>query len=313
MEISFIIPLFNRLDLTRPGVDSLRASLPAGLAHEIILIDDGSSDGTREWAAGLPAPPFIVALNENRLGYAGANNRGARLARGRFLALVNNDLIFQPGWLEPMLRVFHQRDDVGVVGNHQLRVSDGALDHAGIVVSLEARLAHLDDDTPFLSRRPDYSARPAVTGACCLVPRQLFLDLGGFDERYINGGEDVDFCYRARARGLKVLVANRSVVRHHVSASPGRKKHDERNSRRLFRAWRAQIVDDAARDWPLAYLREHWLEPRHADPWLLWRALFCCLGLARRPDDVARAMIEKSIVREERRWLDILGPHPDDK
>ncbi|MCX6955994.1 MAG: glycosyltransferase, partial [Verrucomicrobia bacterium] len=99
MQVSFIIPLFNNLALTRACVESLQATLPSGLAHEIILVDDGSSDGTRAWLATLAAP-FRVVLNERNLGYAAANNRAAAVARGEFLALLNNDLVLLPSWFE---------------------------------------------------------------------------------------------------------------------------------------------------------------------------------------------------------------------
>ena len=81
-------------------VDSLRATVPAGLSFELILVDDGSTDGTRDWLAGLRAP-FRVLLNERNRGYAVSNNRGASAARGEILAFLNNDLVLTPGWLQP--------------------------------------------------------------------------------------------------------------------------------------------------------------------------------------------------------------------
>ncbi|MES1194676.1 MAG: glycosyltransferase [Opitutus sp.] len=95
-RVSFVVPLYNCLGLTQAMLASLQASLPADLALEIIFVDDGSTDGTREWLATLP-PDIRVVLNEKNLGYAAANNRGAALARGEFLALLNNDLILAPG------------------------------------------------------------------------------------------------------------------------------------------------------------------------------------------------------------------------
>ncbi|MGH8020789.1 MAG: glycosyltransferase family 2 protein, partial [Opitutaceae bacterium] len=308
MEISFIIPLFNRLDLTRPCLESLQASLPKGVTCEIILVDDGSTDGTREWIVTLPAPPFVVIFNEERSGYAVGNNRGARIARGRLLVLLNNDLLFAPGWLEPMLAAYSRNRDVAIVGNRQVRVDDGGLDHAGIIINLNGKPEHLNRSQRAAIKPFGCSRRPAVTGACCLVPRRLFLELGGFDERFRNGGEDVDLCYRARARRLKVVVANRSVVRHHVSASPGRKDHDERNSRRLCLRWRPQLILDGARAWPIAYLRQHWLEPRDYDTSLLWHAFLRWLGVVSWPAREAVNVVTKNLIREEQHWLETLGP-----
>ncbi len=311
MEISFIIPLLDRLDVTRPCLESLRETIPPGLAHEILLVDDGSTDGTREWAARQPAPPFSALFNERRLGYAAANNRAARVARGRLLALVNNDLVFTRGWLEPMLRAL-ARPAIGIVGNRQVRVADGALDHAGIIIGVKAKPEHLDRSQRRPLRPFGFSERHAVTGACCLLRRELFLGIGGFDEGFRNGGEDVDLCYRIRARGLRVVVANRSVIRHHVSATPGRKDRDEHNSRRLCRKWREALIHDGARSWPHAYLVEHWLEPRDYDTRLLWTAFLGRLGVIRRPTREVLALVERNLMREEARWADILGPETSD-
>jgi GT2 family glycosyltransferase len=308
VKVSFVIPLYNCLPLTQVMLASLQATLPRGLDHEIILVDDGSTDGTREWLATLAAPPFVVRLNSDNRGYAHANNTGARLARGRFLALLNNDLVFARDWLEPMLAAFRRFSDTGIVGNLQFRAATGGLDHAGLVIDPKGRPEHLDHRRGWLLLPNAYSVRPAVTGACCLVERERFLALGGFDEGFINGGEDVDLCYLLRRAGLKVRVANRSRVLHHVSASPGRKARDEQNSRRLCRKWREQLIEDGARFWPHVYLHEHWLNPREYDHALLFAAVPRILGLTRRPSPRALDLVARNIDLEEQRWLEMFGP-----
>jgi O-antigen biosynthesis protein len=200
MQVSFIIPLFNCLALTRACVETLQATLPAGLSHEIILVDDGSTDGTREWLATLTSP-FRVVLNERNLGYAIANNRGAGVAQGEFLALLNNDLILLPQWLQPMIQA-HRRlgHQAGVIGNVQLDAVSDVVDHAGIVINRQGKPVHDRRPPSRLSRAFCGMRRvPAVTGACLLITRALWQQLGGFDEAYINGGEDIELCFQARA------------------------------------------------------------------------------------------------------------------
>jgi O-antigen biosynthesis protein len=260
VRISFIIPLYNCLPLTQAMLASLRATLPAGLAHEIIFVDDGSTDGTREWLATLAADPAIrVVLNDRNLGYAAANNRGAALAHGELLALLNNDLVLQPRWLEPMLAAHRALGErAGFVGNVQLDARTRAVDHAGLVVNLTGKPVHVRRLPSAFSRLLFPVRRvPAVTGACVLVGRALWTQLGGFDEGFVNGGEDIDLCFRARAAGLVNAVALRSVVLHHVSSSPGRKARDEQNSRRLALRWRTELIaaaDDGTRTWCRDYL-----------------------------------------------------------
>jgi GT2 family glycosyltransferase len=320
-RLSVLVPLYNCLPLTQAMVASLRATLPPGLAHEILLVDDGSSDGTRKWLDSLGAPdarddapgtPFRVLRNERNLGFAVTNNRAAALARGELLALLNNDLVLLPGWLEPMLAA-HLRlgPRAGLIGNVQLDARTGAVDHAGLELTPTGKPVHVRALPPPWRRwwqpvRP----RPAVTGACLLVARTLWRQLGGFDEAFRNGGEDIDLCYRARAAGRINAVALRSVVRHHVSASPGRKARDEHNSHRLARRWPAALAADALRPWCRDTLARTFAVPAPAEYRL---ALAACAYLARlrsSPPAAATRGVAEGMQIELARWADLFGAPP---
>lgn len=264
MQVSFIIPLFNCLALTRDCVVSLRTSLPPELEYEIILVDDGSTDGTRDWLSTLSAP-FRVIRNDTNLGYAKSNNSGAQSAHGDLLCLINNDLVFTKGWWQPLFRL-HQRlgAQAGAIGNVQRRVADGEIDHSGIRINHKAKPEHDRNWYPW-----PWSHRiiPAVTGACMLIGRDLFLDENGFDEAFINGGEDVDLCFRLVQRNHTNAVALRSVIRHHVSASSGRKQRDEANSFQLAKKWQPQLTTLALRSWGWQFLRDNWSRSRTPIHW----------------------------------------------
>jgi len=162
--LSLIVPLFNQLALTRAMLDSVLATLPAGLRAELLLVDDGSTDGTRAWLAALSDARVRVLLNEQNLGFAATCNRGAAAARAPLLTFLNNDLLFTPGWLEPMLNALTGPDSagVGIVGNLQERALDGELDHAGIAMTPLAKLEHLRSLPP---HAPAQLKVLAVTGA----------------------------------------------------------------------------------------------------------------------------------------------------
>ena len=139
MQISLITPLFNRLDLTRACLESARRTL-AGWDYEWIFIDDGSTDGTREFLRALPDDGRVrVVFNDAPRGFAANNNHGARLARSPLLCLLNNDLAFLPGWLEPMARVARLVPDVACVGNVQREPVSGLIDHAGMLLRRRRR------------------------------------------------------------------------------------------------------------------------------------------------------------------------------
>lgn len=188
--ISFVVPLYNHLEQTQAMLESLLASLPIDLDYELIFVDDASTDGTREWLQQLHIPLIHKILNPHNMGYARANNAGVDLARGEILGLLNNDLLFAPGWLEPMLDILRSPElNAGLMGNVHYRVADGQLDHAGILLNAHAQFEHMQA----LAEAPvPYSKVLAVTGACMLLRKADFAAQGGFDEHFVNGCEDVD-------------------------------------------------------------------------------------------------------------------------
>ncbi|MBE2213416.1 MAG: glycosyltransferase [Opitutaceae bacterium] len=248
-RLSFVIPTYNRLDLLQVCLRTLRETLPGGLDAEIIVVDDASGDGTRAWlerGEGAAAGLRIVRHATNR-GYGAAVNHAVRIATGTWLVLLNHDLAFRVGWLEPMLAAARRRERFFAVGNIQCAAHDGRLDHAGIVFDAAGHPDHFEADLAWLQRVPEREF-PAVTFACALVDRARFLALGGFDSQFLNGFEDVDLCLRARFQGWPSLVANHSVVDHQISATPGRKLAEPENRHRFFARWRTMAVV-LGRDW----------------------------------------------------------------
>ncbi len=313
MQVSFIIPLYNCLPLTQAMLASLRANLPPGLECEIILVDDGSTDGTREWLQGLSTPPVPcrALLNERNLGFAGACNRGAAAAQGEFLFFLNNDLVLLPRWLEPMLAAFARFPAAGLVGNVQLNATTGAVDHAGIYFDHKGKPAH-DTGLPWTSRwfgRPAYRPVDALTGACFALRRACWRQLGGFDEGFINGAEDIDLALRAGAAGLRSYIALRSVVRHHISASAGRKLRDEQNTFRLVQRWHDRIVLLAAHDWSRRQIIAHADQSGVFDYAMLQSALAYLIILPV-PPGLVRTGVAAAIARELQRWRELLEGAP---
>ncbi len=326
MKVSFIIPLYNCLPLTQAMLASLRATLPAGLEHEIIIVDDGSTDGTRDWlknvgsalvagpvlvdGPGLPtsgSPTVRFLLNKENLGFAGACNRGAAAATGEILFFLNNDLVLLPRWLEPMLAALVVRPDAALVGNVQLNHTTGAVDHAGICFNHQGKPEHRVTRPRF--GRPDYQEVDAVTGACFAVPRVIWEQLGGFDESYVNGCEDVDLCLRARAAGFSCVVALPSVVRHHISASAGRKRRDEQNTARLVARWAETIAELAAPAWSREQVARH-AQLSHVFDYPVVCAALGQVLFGGRPSLPVREGVVGAMRRERQRWRELLDGVP---
>jgi len=248
-RLSCIIPTYNRLDLLQACLRSLHATLPAGIDVETIVVDDGSGDGTRAWLERGDGAAYglRVLRHATNRGYGAAINHAARVATGASLVLLNHDLTFRPGWLEPMLAAARRRPACFAVGNLQCAARDGGLDHAGIVFDPTGHPEHFRAPLEWI-QRVDAREFPAVTFACALVDRAKFLALGGLDRRFLNGCEDVDLCLRARCQGWPSVVATCSVVDHQVSATPGRKLAETENLQRFFARWQSVAIV-LGRDW----------------------------------------------------------------
>ena len=222
------------------------------------------------------------------------------------LALLNNDLVLGPGWLLPMLRALDSMGSrAGVVGNIQLNAATREVDHAGIYFNRKCKPEHDRRDPGRLAAFlfPIREAA-AVTGACVLVRSATWARLGGFDESFVNGCEDMDLCFRASSRGLVNAVALRSRVLHHVSASPGRKLRDEENTRRLVERWHGEIAVLASRRWAWRHYRPFLGgDPRDVpDPLEAWHVALYLAGARLRPPARAVAAMNNVIDRELARW-----------
>lgn len=229
-------------------LNSLVVSLPEGLNYEIIFADDASTDETREWLYSLKDARVQCILNERNLGYAKTNNAAVARATGHYLALLNNDLFFEPGWFEPMMAALEAPElNAGIVGNFQYRVDDKVLDHAGVVLTPRGQFDHVRTEP---AEKTNALEVYVVTGACMLMRHADFDAVGGFDEFFVNGCEDIDLCLKVRAIGKSICVAPSSKILHHVSLSRSRVSlQNEKNSQYLYSKWRKEIKLQLTKCW----------------------------------------------------------------
>ncbi|MFI5316753.1 MAG: glycosyltransferase family 2 protein [Myxococcota bacterium] len=235
-RVSIVIPIWNRLELTLDCLRALRAHTEG--SFEVIVVDDGSSPKAETALGGIPG--LRLRRFESNRGFACACNAGAALARGREIVFLNNDTLPEPGWLAPLVAACEKDARVGVAGSLLLYPVTREVQHAGIEFADGVpfhRFRYARADAPEVARS---GVVPAVTGACLLTPREVFERLGGFDECYQNGYEDIDFCLRVRDAGGLVYYCAESVLLHHESATPGRidPPREKRNLEYLLEQWR---------------------------------------------------------------------------
>jgi GT2 family glycosyltransferase/glycosyltransferase involved in cell wall biosynthesis len=242
--VSILIPVHNRVDLTRECFASLFQHAEPAISVEYLVVDDCSTDDTPGYLAGL-GEQVRVLHNEERQCFGSNMNQAADRARGQYLCLLNNDTLVTAGWLKALVETIQQDPRIGVVGNRHLFPDSGKLNHAGMVFDETGKPVHLypgrDGDFPPALVSREFQI---VTAACWLVPRALFLDLGGFDEGFSNGFEDVDFCLRVRQQGLKVFYCANSVIYHYGQSSPGRTDSDTVNEAYFRQRWTGRIQTD---------------------------------------------------------------------
>jgi GT2 family glycosyltransferase/glycosyltransferase involved in cell wall biosynthesis len=243
-QVSLLIPVHNRVELTRACLDSIFRHVDPDIAVEIIIVDDCSTDGTADYLSSL-GDRIRVLRNEARGCFGHNINKAAAVARSDYLVLLNNDTEVTPFWLRHMLDAVRADRTIGVVGNRQLYPSTGNINHAGVVFDEQCRPVHLYPDKP-ADFPPANISRDfqTLTGACLLVPRAVFRELGGLDPEFRNGHEDTDFCLRARQRGYRVRYVAGSVIYHHIGSSRGRYDSEGENERRFAAKWGGKIVSD---------------------------------------------------------------------
>jgi GT2 family glycosyltransferase len=212
-------------------------------------VDNGSTDGTREWLATCPSRVRTIRNPEN-LGFASACNLGARAARAPYVLFLNNDTVAHDGWWQPLVDLLDHDPRVVAVAS-KLLFPDGTLQHAGVMLVEDHQLPdalvarHIHHGAP--GDLTDASVRrcfQALTAACLMVRAAAFAAVNGFDEGYWNGYEDVDLCLRLQSHGLLVLEPASTLTHHESKSGPQRFSKVRENVRRLHDRWLGRVEVD---------------------------------------------------------------------
>lgn len=225
-RVSIIIPNRDAVDLLRPCLDTL-LNKTAYKNFEVLIIENGSNDlATFRFYDELEHLPNVQILKyQDPFNYSAVNNFGAAHATGDILLFLNNDTeIIDPQWLEELAR-WAERQEIGVVGPKLLK-TDNLIQHAGVIVGLTGFAGHVFAGLPeghlgLFGSTEWYRNYLAVTGACLMVRRQVFYQVGGFNEEFKLCGSDVEFCLRVRKNGYRVVYTPFAKLLHHESATRG--------------------------------------------------------------------------------------------
>ncbi|MBS0381183.1 MAG: glycosyltransferase family 2 protein [Proteobacteria bacterium] len=255
-KISLIIPTRDRGKFLQVCVESLLAKTTYP-DFELVVVDNQSRErAALRYLERLSARARVRVLRYDApFNYSAINNWAARQCDGLLLGFVNNDIeVIAPDWLEEMAGLA-LRPDTGAVGA-MLYYPDDTIQHAGMVLGVNGVAGHIYAGRPrgdhgYLERTRIAQNVSAVTGACLLVRRKLFDDVGGFDEGLPVEFNDVDFCLRLQQRGYRNVWTPFAELYHHESASrvvadAGAKRAREAGIARMRERWGDLLRDDPA-------------------------------------------------------------------
>jgi GT2 family glycosyltransferase len=217
-DISIVIVTWNGRQHLQTCLQSVAAQ--RGVRTETIVVDNASTDDTPEYVRSRFPWVRLVTLGENR-GFAAGSNIGAREARGRLVAFLNNDTAADAGWLRALAAGLDEPNRFALVTSRIVYMHDpDTIDSAGDGVLRWGgafKRHHGEPASAALATQEVFG----VCGAACMMPRAVFDELGGFDEDFFASHEDVDLSYRARLRGYRCRYVADAIVRHVGSATLG--------------------------------------------------------------------------------------------
>ena len=221
-----------------------RALAATGRTARIVVVDNASPLPYRAEELRTAAPAVELVRCDLQRGFGAANNLAAARFPAELLLLVNNDVLLHERAVAVMLALLEATPGAAACGA-RLVFPDGTIQHRGVVFGAGGTGPyHVDRRRPgHLVPRLDGEFQ-AVTGACMLVDGSLWRDLGGLDESYPFGLEDIDFCLRARQRGRRVVCAGGVDSLHFESMTPGRVELDVPSRRLFMERWQERYTID---------------------------------------------------------------------
>lgn len=255
--VSLIIPTRNGIELLKKCLDSILIKTTYS-NYEIILIDNNSDDpATVRYLKKLRSKPKIRVISDtNPFNFSALNNSAINIAHGEIIGLINNDVeVISPDWLTEM--VSHAlRPEVGAVGA-KLWYGDDTIQHAGIILGINGIAGHAHRFTPksdngYCARASLIQSLSAVTGACLIVRKSIYIALGGLNEVDLKVTcNDVDFCLRLLKAGYRNIWTPYAELYHHESSSRGFDDNPEKIERSVKE---------------IAYMQNHWGDLLQNDP-----------------------------------------------
>ena len=241
MELSIIIVNYNVKEFLQNLVHSLQKAV-SKINHEIIVVDNASDDGSVEFIREK-FPQITLIVNQTNLGFSKANNAALKIAKGKFILLINPDTIVSEDTITKMIEFLNEHPDAGLAGCKILN-PDGSLQLAcrrsfpgpwtsfckvtGLSTLFPKSKLFAKYNLTYLDENSTYEV-DAISGSFMMMKREAYEKVGGFDEQFFMYGEDLDLCYRIQKNGYKVYYYPGTQIIHYKGESTKRSSLDETN------------------------------------------------------------------------------------
>ncbi|MCR4618260.1 MAG: glycosyltransferase family 2 protein, partial [Lachnospiraceae bacterium] len=239
-KVSVIIPTKDHPDVLKTCVSSLRekTEYPMDMI-EIIVVDNGSEEAKKaEYEAMAAQYDYEYVYDPKPFNFSYMNNVGAKKATGELLLLLNDDTeVIDPSWLSKMV-TYARRPEVGAVGAKLLYANTNKIQHAGVTnlaVGPSHKILALDDSENYYFGRNKLNYNMlSVTGACLLVSKEKYDEVGGLSEDLKVAYNDIDFCFKLFEHGYRSVQCNGAVLYHYESLTRGMDEGNEEKYKRLL-------------------------------------------------------------------------------
>jgi len=258
-KVSIIIPFKNQGHLLRDCLNSIFKTV-VDVDYEIILADNGSTDKSLlKYVKQIEESydhirHFVIDIPFN---FSRINNEATKLVTGDYILFLNNDIeAIKKGWLEDMME-YLQQEDVGIIGA-KLLYGNGRVQHAGVILGVGHVAGHAfrhlkDESDGNLKKANCIQEIGSVTGACLLIKKECFIEVGGFNEKDLAiAYNDIDLCLKVREAGYKIIYTPYAKLYHHESQS---RSHDMSKSE--IERYQSEVK----------YMQDHWSNYLEDDPY----------------------------------------------
>ncbi len=240
MDLSIIIVNYNTYELTKQTIESVITTVNDDFTYEILLVDNASKGSCLDSLSNEYASHDKVTLirNKDNLGFSKANNIGIKASVGDYILTLNSDTILQKNCLQNCLAFIREHNDIGALGC-KVTLADNTLDHAckrgfptpeaSLFYFLKLHKFFPDSDkfTQYTLGTQDINSTndvDSLTGAFMILPRSVINEVGVFDEDFFMYGEDLDWCYRIKNAGYRIVYYPKASTIHLKGGSNGKKK-----------------------------------------------------------------------------------------